>query len=518
MTKNMLCTIIEHNFLEIAMSENNFILVIDQGTTGSTALLFNESGEIVGRAYREIHQIYPQPGWVEQSPEELVENSVAVLKEAILAAGVSPSQIKGLGITNQRETTLLWERKTGRPVYNAIVWQCRRTAAMCEELKQSIGNETIREKTGLTIDAYFSATKLRWLLDNVPDGQRRAEQGELLFGTVDTWLVWNLTGGALHITDYSNASRTMLFNIHTATWDKELLDTLNIPAAVLPQVMPSSYVYGETITGMLGKERIPIGGIAGDQQAALFGQACYQRGMGKNTYGTGSFLLINTGSAPVRSKSGLLSTIAWGLNNRMSYALEGSIFVTGAAVQWLRDGMGLIRTAAESETLARSVADNGGIYFVPALAGLGAPYWDMYARGTIVGITRGTTRGHLARATLEAIAYQTRDVVETISNDAHLLIPVLRVDGGASVNDLLMQFQADILGIPVQRARIPETTGLGACYLAGLAVKVWKNTDEIGKLWRSSKTYEPKMSADQREKLYADWKRAVDRARGWATA
>lgn len=498
------------------MLHDDYILVIDQGTTGSTALLFNSSGDVVGRAYKEIHQIYPQPGWVEQSPAELVANSVTVLKEAVQQASVPLSQIKGLGITNQRETTLLWERKTGRPVYNAIVWQCRRTAGMCEELKQRIGNETVREKTGLTIDAYFSATKLRWLLDNIPDGQHRAEQGELLFGTVDSWLVWNFTGGALHITDCSNASRTMLFNIHTATWDKDLLSVLNIPSAVFPQVMPSSYIYGETVTGLLGKERIPISGIAGDQQAALFGQACYQRGTGKNTYGTGSFLLINTGSAPVNSRSGLLSTIAWGLNNRVTYALEGSIFVTGAAVQWLRDGLGVINTAAESETLARSVNDNGGIYFVPALAGLGAPYWDMYARGTIVGITRATNRGHLARATLEAIAYQTRDVVETISTDAHLIIPALRVDGGASVNDLLMQFQADILGIPVQRARIAETTALGACYLAGLAVKTWKNTDDIAKYWRSSRTYEPNISADARETLYSNWKRAVERARNWA--
>jgi glycerol kinase len=499
------------------MPDKNYILVIDQGTTGSTALLFNDNGEVMGRAYREIHQIFPQPGWVEQLPAELVDNSVAVLREAIQKAGVSLMQIKGLGITNQRETTVLWERKTGKPVYNAIVWQCRRTAAMCEELKRKISAETIRGKTGLTIDAYFSATKLRWLLDNIPDGQKRAEQGDLLFGTVDTWLVWNLTGGAQHITDYSNASRTMLFNIHSLQWDKDLLTILNIPEAVLPKVMPSSFIYGETVAELLGTERIPIGGIAGDQQAALFGQACYQPGMGKNTYGTGSFLLINTGTTPILSKSGLLSTIAWGLNKRVSYALEGSIFVTGAAVQWLRDGLGLIKDATESEALARSVKDNGDVYFVPALAGLGAPYWDMYARGVIVGITRATTRGHLARATLEAIAYQTRDVVETISTDAQLTIPVLRVDGGASVNDLLMQFQADILGIPVQRTRIPDVTALGACYLAGLAVNVWKNTDEIGKLWRSSKTYEPKMSADEREKLYANWKRAVERARGWAT-
>jgi glycerol kinase len=497
-------------------SDNSYILVIDQGTTGSTALLFNASGEVVGRAYREIRQIYPQPGWVEQSPAEIFESSVAVLKEVIHKSGVLPEQIKSLGITNQRETTIVWEKRTGKPVYNAIVWQCRRTAGLCEELKHKTDAGTIREKTGLTIDAYFSATKVRWILDNIPDGQRRAEQGDLLFGTVDTWLAWNLSGGALHVTDYSNASRTMLFNIKTATWDSDLLAILNIPRQMLPTVMPSSYIYGEILSGLLCERRILIGGIAGDQQSALFGQACYKRGMGKNTYGTGSFLLFNTGSAPVLSKSGLLSTIAWGLNSRMTYALEGSIFVTGAAVQWLRDGLGIIETATESETLARSVKDNGGVYFVPALAGLGAPYWDMYARGTIVGITRGVTAGHLVRATLEAIAYQTRDVVEAISTDAHLNIPLLRADGGATVNDLLMQFQADILGIPVQRARIPDITALGACYLAGLAVGVWKSTGEIEELWSSSKTYEPVMSTDEREKLYSNWKRAVERARGWA--
>jgi len=499
------------------MTYKSYILAIDQGTTGSTALLFDSAGEVVSRAYREIHQIYPQPGWVEQSPAELAENSLAVMREALNKAQVPLKQVKGLGITNQRETTIVWERGSGRPVYNAIVWQCRRTASMCETLKEKIPTATISRKTGLTVDAYFSATKLRWILDNIHDGQHRAERGELLFGTVDSWLVWNLTGGARHITDYSNASRTMLFNIHDLTWDREMLSCLNIPEAVLPEVVPSSQVYGKTIAGLLGDERIPIGGIAGDQQAALFGQACYEPGMVKNTYGTGSFLLFNTGDAPVESKHGLLGTIAWGLNNRVTYALEGSIFITGAAVQWLRDGLGIISTAAESEALARSVPDNGGIYFVPALAGLGAPYWDMYARGAIVGITRGTTRGHLARATLEAIAYQSRDVMDTITADSGVKIPVLRVDGGASVNDLLMQFQADILGIPVQRARVPETTALGACYLAGLATGVWKDTAEISKYWHSSRTYEPQMPADEREMLYGNWKRAVERARGWAT-
>jgi glycerol kinase len=380
----------------------------------------------------------------------------------------------------------------------------------------------VRDRTGLPIDAYFSATKLRWLLDNVPDGQRRAEQDELLFGTVDTWLIWNLTGGRLHITDVSNASRTMLFNIHELRWDNELLRCLNIPPAVLPRVVPSSKVYGETDDGIFGSGSVKMGGIAGDQQAALFGQACYNPGQGKNTYGTGCFVLVNTGPRPVRSGKGLVTTVAWSLGHDgggsggAQYALEGSIFVTGAAVQWLRDGLGVISSAAESEPLARSVPDNGGVYFVPALSGLGAPYWDMYARGTIAGITRGTTRAHIVRATLESIAYQSRDVIDAMSEDTGLKIPLLRVDGGASVNSFLMQFQADILGVPVQCARIPETTALGAAYLAGLATGVWRNTDEIGRQWRASHTYEPKMSADERESLYSQWKSAVERARSRA--
>ncbi|MDD4859337.1 MAG: glycerol kinase GlpK [Dehalococcoidales bacterium] len=495
----------------------SYILALDQGTTGSTALVFDGEGQIVSKATHEIRQVYPQPGWVEQHPHELFSNSVAVLQEAIEKSGVTLSQIRGLGITNQRETTVLWDRKTGEPVSNAIVWQCRRTAPLCEKLKRDGMTESIREKTGLPIDAYFSATKLRWLLENVPGCLSRAKAGDLLFGTVDSWLVWKLTGGARHLTDYSNAARTMLFNIQTLKWDKELLDCLDIPEAVLPEVMPSSQVYGETAAGLLGDVSIPVAGIAGDQQAALFGQACYTPGTGKNTYGTGSFVLINTGEKPIASPSGLITTLAWGLNNKVTYALEGSIFVTGAAVQWLRDGLGIITTAAESEPLAKSVPDNGGVYFVPALTGLGAPYWDMYARGAIVGITRGTTKGHLARATLEAIAYQSRDVIEAMSADAGLAIPLLRVDGGGTTNDLLMQFQADILGMPIQRARVAETTALGAAYLAGLAVGVWQNTEEIGKHWRAGKTYEPQMSADQRETLYNGWKRAVARSRDWAT-
>jgi glycerol kinase len=497
------------------MPTKGYILVIDQGTTGSAALLCDGGGNIVSSSDREIRQIYPQPGWVEHDPKEIFNTSLAVGREAIQNAGVTVSQVKGMGITNQRETTVVWDRRTGEPVYNAIVWQCRRTAPLCEELKARGLTQTVRDKAGLPIDAYFSATKLRWILDHIPDGQHRAQQGDLLFGTIDSWLVWNLTGGAVHITDCSNASRTMLFNIHTFKWDKELLAVLDIPEAVLPEVMPSSQVYGEVAAGLLGDSPVPLGGIAGDQQAALFGQACYDVGMTKNTYGTGSFILLNTGDRPVPSQRGLVTTVAWGLGGEVAYAMEGSIFITGAAVQWLRDGLAIIANSAESETLARSVPDNGGVYFVPALVGLGAPYWDMYARGTIVGLTRGATRGHLARATLEAIAYQVRDVVEAMGDEAGLKVPLLRVDGGGTANSLLMQFQADILGVPIQPALVAETTSLGAAYLAGLAVGLWKDTTELSRMWRAAETYEPKMSGDQRETLYASWKRAVERARGW---
>ncbi len=499
------------------MTKQSYILAIDQGTTGSAALLFNARGQVISSARREVRQIYPRAGWVEHDPGELFITSLTVAREALQKAGITASQVNGIGITNQRETTIVWDRSTGEPVSNAIVWQCRRTAPLCEELKQRGFSQIISEKTGLIIDAYFSATKLRWILDHVPQGQRRAEQGELLFGTVDSWLIWNLTGGTVHITDYTNASRTMLFNIHSLQWDKDILAALNIPAAVLPQVMPSSQVYGETADGLLGNSRIPLSAIAGDQQSALFGHACFDTGMAKNTYGTGSFVLLNSGSHPVHPQKGLITTIAWGLGKNISYAVEGSIFITGAAIQWLRDGMGIINNAAESETLARSVPDNGGIYFVPAFVGLGAPHWDMYARGLIIGVTSGTTKGHLARAALEAIAYQTRDVIEAMSTEAGLQVPLLRVDGGGTANSFLMQFQADILGIPIQVAQIAETTALGAAYLSGLAVGLWKNTDEITRLWRSSKTYEPDMPTDQRESLYANWKRAVERSHHWAT-
>lgn len=495
------------------MSAEKYVLAIDEGTTGTTSLVIDTQGRVVAKAYQEVHPIYPQPGWVEEDAEELLQKAVAVAQEAIKKAGADVSQIKGIGITNQRETTVVWDRHTGKPVSKAIVWQCRRTAAMCEDLKKKGFEKLVREKTGLVIDAYFSATKLRWILDHIPDGQRRAESGDLMFGTVDCWLVWNLTGA--HITDYSNASRTMLFNIHTLQWDKDLLAMLDIPQAVLPKVLPSSMLYGITNPELFGRG-IPVSGIAGDQQAALFGQACYEVSSAKNTYGTGSFILLNTGNVPVDSRSGLLTTVAWGIGDAVTYALEGSIFITGAAVQWLRDGLQLILNASESEAVANSVPDNGGVYLVPAFVGLGAPYWDMYARGVIIGITRGTTRGHIVRATLEAIAYQVRDVTDIMSTEAKVKINSLRVDGGGTANSLLMQFQADILGIPIHLTAVPDTTSLGAGYLAGLAVGVWKDTAEIARKCYTSRTYEPKMTGDQREFLYSRWKQAVERARNWA--
>jgi len=497
------------------MTGKDYILAIDQGTTASTALLLNKEGQVVSSASQEIKQIYPEPGWVEQNPQELLQSSLAVAREALEKAGVSASQVGCLGITNQRETTIVWERNTGKPVYNAIGWQCRRTAELCEELIKRGMSKPVQEKTGLIIDAYFSATKIRWLLDNIPEGQNRASRGDLLFGTVDTWLLWNLTGGAIHVTDYSNASRTMLFNIHTLTWDKELLEMLGIPEQVLPRVMPSSQVYGETVEGLIGDSRIPIGALAGDQQAALFGQACYEAGSVKNTYGTGSFVLLNTGRTPVPSEKGLVTTVAWGLHGEVYYAMEGSIFVTGAAIQWLRDGLRIIDNTAESEGMANSVPDTGGVYFVPAFVGLGAPYWDMYARGTILGLTQGTKRDHLVRAALESIAYQAKDVIEAMSSEAGLDVPMLRVDGGGTANEFLMQFQADILGIPIQVAAVAETTAIGAAYLAGLAAGFWKDTAEISHKWRAAGIYEPAMSADRRETLYSGWKRAVERASDW---
>lgn len=491
-----------------------FILALDQGTTSSRAIIFDESGNILSKVNKEFKQIYPKPGWVEHDPMEIWESQLEVAKKAIEAAGIRPNDVVAIGITNQRETTIVWDRKSGKPIYNAIVWQCRRTAPICEELKKNGYADLIRKKTGLVIDAYFSGTKIKWILDNIEGLRERAEKGEILFGNVDTWLIWNLTGGKVHVTDYSNASRTMLFNIHKLDWDDEILELLGIPRAMLPQVMPSSYIYGYTVRELFGTE-IPVSGDAGDQQAALFGQACFKAGMIKNTYGTGCFLLMNTGKEAYESKSGLLTTIAWGLNGEIFYALEGSIFITGAAIQWLRDGLKIISSAAETEELAKKVPDNGGVFFVPAFVGLGAPYWDMYARGLIIGLTRGTTREHIVRATLESIAYQTREVIEVMEKESGIKVDVLRVDGGAAVNNFLMQFQSDILGIPVERPVVNETTALGAAYLAGLAVGYWKNTEEIEKLWQLDKRFEPTMEKENREILYSKWKKAVSRALMW---
>jgi glycerol kinase len=497
------------------MAGKKYVLAIDQGTTGSGAILFDSSGNPVAEADKETRQIYPNPGWVEHDPKEIFQTSLEVARAVLKKSNIPASGVSGIGITNQRETTIVWDKKTGEPVNNAIVWQCRRTAGIVEDLKKRGLENSIREKTGLIPDAYFSATKIRWILDHIPEGQRRAEQGELLFGTVDTWLAWKLSGGKAHVTDYSNASRTMIYNIHTLQWDKDILEALNIPQAMLPRVIPSSFIYAETSPDMFDGAQIPLCAIAGDQQAALFGQACYTPGMAKNTYGTGSFILLNSGEKPIISKHGLLTSLAWGLDGKVIYALEGSIFITGAAVQWLRDGLRIIKKSSESETLARTVDDNGGVYFVPALVGLGAPHWDMYARGTITGITRGTTDGHIARATLEAEAYQVRDVVDAMKSEAGVNMPVLKVDGGGTANSLLMQFQADILGVPIEVAAIAETTALGIAYLAGLATSVWKNTAEVAAICRSTASYQPTMSADQRENLYSNWKRAVERSKGW---
>ncbi|WP_038042748.1 glycerol kinase GlpK [Thermosipho africanus] len=486
-----------------------YILALDQGTTSSRAILFNEKGEYVYGLNKEYRQIYPRPGWVEHDPYDILNSQIEVAKKVVETVGAE--NIAAIGITNQRETTILWDKNTGKPVYNAIVWQCRRTASICDDLKEKGYEKLIKEKTGLVVDAYFSGTKIKWILDNVEGVREKAERGDILFGTVDSWLIWNLTGGKVHVIDYSNASRTMLFNLKTLDWDDEILEILNIPRAILPKPMPSSYVYGYTeIFG--GK--IPIAGDAGDQQASLFGQTCFEKGMVKNTYGTGCFILMNTGDTPYYSNSGLLTTIAWGVDDKVEYALEGSIFVAGAAVQWLRDNLKLIDNAAETEDLAKSVPDSGDLYFVPAMVGLGAPYWDMYARGLLIGITRGTTKAHIVRAVLESIAYQTRDVLEVMSKEAEINMGTLRVDGGASNNNFLMQFQADILGVPVERPEVTETTALGAAYLAGLAVGLWKSKEEIA--WNLNKRFEPQLSKDERERLYSRWKEAVKRSMRWS--
>ena len=495
-----------------------FILSIDQGTTGSTVLIFDHQGSVRARAYSEFTQHFPRPGWVEHDAVEIWRVSVAMIGEALKASGISATAVNAIGITNQRETTVLWDRKTGEPVHRAIVWQDRRTAHYCDELKARGLEETIRAKTGLVIDAYFSGTKVKWILDNVPGLRERAERGEIAFGTIDSWLVWNLTSDRAHVTDYSNASRTLLYNINTLDWDDELLEIMEIPRAILPEVKPSSCVYGHTDAGrFFGTRDIPVAGIAGDQQAALFGQACYSAGLAKNTYGTGSFLLMNTGQEPVQSREKLLTTIAWRIgDDPVEYALEGAIFITGAGVQWLRDGLQIIKSAAETEALARSLKSNEGVYFVPALVGLGAPHWDPYARGTLLGATRGTTRAHLARAVLESMCYQTRDVVEAMERDSGIALKELRCDGGASANSFLMQFQSDILGVPVEVPKVAETTALGAAYLAGLATGFWSSRDELAKKWQLSRRYAPSMDDATRTRLHGRWLRAVERAKGWA--
>ncbi len=490
------------------------ILSVDQGTTSSRAILFTHRGQPLVTRAQEFEQIYPQPGWVEHRPEDIWNAQVDVIRQVLQSGVGSQSEIVAIGVTNQRETTVVWERSSGNSAHNAIVWQDRRTADYCNQLKAAGWEQTIREKTGLVIDPYFSGTKLKWLLDNIDGLRDRAERGELAFGTIDSYLINRLTGGQVHITDYSNASRTMLFNINTLDWDDDLLQEFGIPRAMLPEVRSSSEVYGHTDPRLFGAE-IPIAGAAGDQQAATFGQACFETGMAKQTYGTGSFMLMNIGQKPVRSESGLLTTIAWGLDGAPTYALEGAIFVTGAAVQWLRDGLQMIRSAEETEPLASSIDSTGGVYLVPAFAGLGAPYWDPYARGVLVGLTRGTGRAEIARATLESAAYQTRDVLEAMQQDSGIDFRELRVDGGMVVNDFLMQFQADIIGRPVERPAVPETTALGAAYLAGLAVGFWKDQDDIRKNWRLDRRFEPAMPSTQRNGLYRNWQRAVERSRDW---
>lgn len=490
---------------------DKYIMALDLGTTSCRCIIFDKNGRICSAAQKEFTQYFPQPGWVEHDAEEIWATQTGLMYEAMSKIDITINEIAGIGITNQRETTVLWDKETGRPVHKAIVWQCRRTAGYCDELKKLGMAEFFRSKTGLVLDAYFSATKLRWLLDNAAGARERAEKGKLLFGTVDSWIIWKLTGGKVHVTDYSNASRTMLFNIHTLKWDEEILRVLKIPQQILPEVKPSSHVYGYTDSKLFGRE-VPIAGAGGDQQCALFGQTCFERGEVKNTYGTGGFMLMNTGTAPVNSHNGLVTTIAWGVDDKVEYALEGSIFVAGAAVQWLRDELGLIRDAAESEVLAKSVPDANGCYVVPAFVGLGAPYWDQYARGAIVGLTRGVNRNHIVRATLESIAYQVNDVLMAMQEDSGMSITSLRVDGGACDNDFLMQFQADILNTSVVRPYCIETTAMGAAYLAGLAVGYWRSKEDILANHVIAAEFKPQMGQAKRESLLQGWHNAVKAA------
>ncbi|MFP3511239.1 glycerol kinase GlpK [Peribacillus sp. SIMBA_075] len=489
-----------------------YILSLDQGTTSSRAILFNEKGEIVHSSQKEFTQHFPKPGWVEHNANEIWGSILAVIAGVLSESGVKPEQIAGIGITNQRETAVVWDKETGTPVYNAIVWQSRQTSEICDDLKEKGLNDLFRDKTGLLIDAYFSGTKVKWILDNVEGARQRADEGKLLFGTIDTWLIWKLSGGKAHVTDYSNASRTLMYNIHELKWDEELLEILTVPKSMLPEVRPSSEVYAHTIEYHFFGQSIPIAGAAGDQQAALFGQACFNEGMAKNTYGTGCFMLMNTGAKAVSSEHGLLTTLAWGLNGKVEYALEGSIFVAGSAIQWLRDGLRMLNDAKDSEAYAKRVESTDGVYVVPAFVGLGTPYWDSEVRGAIFGLTRGTSKEHFIRATLESLAYQTKDVLDAMEADSGIELQTLRVDGGAVKNDFLMQFQSDLLQVPVERPTINETTALGAAYLAGLAVGYWKDQEEISQQWAVDKTFKPSMEVQERDKLYEGWKKAVHAA------
>lgn len=495
--------------------EKKYILSLDQGTTSSRAIIFDHKGNVVKTAQKEFKQIYPKAGWVEHDPMEIWGTQMGVAREVLETAGIKPQEIAAIGIANQRETTIVWDRHTGKPIYNAIVWQCRRTSGICDDIKNAGFSDYVRESTGLVVDAYFSATKLKWILDQVPSAREKAVAGDLIFGNIDTWLIWNLTRGAIHATDYSNASRTMMFNIDRLEWDQKILDLLDIPKAMLPEVLSSSTIYGYTDAQTFGGARIPIAGVAGDQQAALFGQACFSPGSAKNTYGTGCFLLMNTGEKRVPSRNGLITTIAWGLDGKINYALEGSVFIAGAAIQWLRDEMQLISTAAESEYYAEKVNDTQGVYFVPAFAGLGAPYWDMYARGAIVGITRGANKSHIIRATLESLAYQTRDVIEAMQEDSGLQLKRLKVDGGATANNFLLQFQSDILGTSVIRPQITETTALGAAFFAGLAVGFWENLDQLRTQFAIEREFVPSCEAVHKEALYHGWKKAIEKSKAW---
>ncbi|AEI15226.1 Glycerol kinase [Flexistipes sinusarabici DSM 4947] len=491
------------------MGKKQYILSIDQGTTSSRAVIFNKTGRIITIAQKEFSQILPKPGWVEQDPLEIWSSVQSVIAEALANSGLTGGSIQAVGIANQRETTVIWDKNTGKPVYNAIVWQSRQTADICRQLKSKELENIFREKTGLVIDPYFSGTKIKWILDNVEGARQKAEKGDLLFGTIDTWLLWKLTKGKVHATDYSNASRTLLYNIHQLQWDNKLLNYLNIPSSILPEVKNSSKIFGHTVPETFSGYSVPIGGIAGDQQAALFGQICFEKGMVKNTYGTGCFILMNTGDKAYHSENGLLTTIAWGINNKIDYALEGSVFVAGAAVQWLRDGLKIIEDAGEIETEAAKVKDSGGVYVVPAFVGLGTPYWDAEARGSIFGLTRGTKKEHLARATLESIAYQSKDVISVMQKETGMEIPLLKVDGGAVSNNILMQFQSDILDTKIQRPLCMETTALGAAFLAGLAVGFWKDTKEIAETWKVDKEFTPKMDTKTADNLYGKWLKAV---------